>query len=77
MKNDIHDQPACPFCIQNESLVILANDHALAIPDGFPATPGYTLIRFRVGPKKIHVLKKESSFLRADFPLRRGFSQAK
>jgi diadenosine tetraphosphate (Ap4A) HIT family hydrolase len=34
----------CPFCNQNESRVILTNTHALAIPDGFPVSPGHTLI---------------------------------
>jgi diadenosine tetraphosphate (Ap4A) HIT family hydrolase len=44
MKNGIQDLPACPFCSLNESRIILANDYALAIPDGSPITPGHTLI---------------------------------
>ena len=34
----------CPFCNQENSRVILANDHAMAIYDSFPVTPGHTLI---------------------------------
>lgn len=35
---------SCPFCNQDEFQIILANTHALAIPEGFPITPGHTLI---------------------------------
>lgn len=34
----------CCFCDPGESRVILSNDHAIAIPDGFPVTPGHSLI---------------------------------
>ena len=34
----------CPFCNQENSRVILANEHAMAIYDSFPVTPGHTLI---------------------------------
>ena len=34
----------CPFCNPENSRVILANDHAMAIYDSFPVTPGHTLI---------------------------------
>ena len=34
----------CCFCNLDESTVILSNDHAIAIPDGFPVTPGHSLI---------------------------------
>lgn len=34
----------CPFCNLNDSRVITTNDHALAIHDGYPVTPGHTLI---------------------------------
>jgi diadenosine tetraphosphate (Ap4A) HIT family hydrolase len=34
----------CPFCNPENSTVILANDHAMAIYDSFPVTPGHTLI---------------------------------
>jgi len=37
-------QSACPFCNTDNSRVILANTHAIAIPDGFPIAPGHTLI---------------------------------
>ncbi len=41
---EITNQPACPFCNLDKSRVILANDHAVAFPDGFPVTPGHSLI---------------------------------
>jgi diadenosine tetraphosphate (Ap4A) HIT family hydrolase len=34
----------CPFCDLENSRVILANDHVMAIYDSFPVTPGHTLI---------------------------------
>ena len=34
----------CPFCSLDSSRVIAANDHALAIYDGFPVSPGHCLI---------------------------------
>ncbi|GAM08388.1 putative 16.1 kDa HIT-like protein [Geobacter sp. OR-1] len=37
-------QPPCPFCTLDNSRIILANTHALAIFDGFPITPGHSLI---------------------------------
>ena len=36
--------PTCPFCTLDESRVLLANDHAIAFLDGFPVTPGHSLI---------------------------------
>ncbi len=38
------DQSTCRFCNPDEAMIILANDHAIAIPDGFPVTPCHTLI---------------------------------
>ncbi len=35
--------PDCPFC-HIESPIIAENDHSLAIRDGFPISPGHTLI---------------------------------
>lgn len=37
-------QPTCPFCIPDQSKVLLANDHAIAFYDGFPVTPGHCLV---------------------------------
>jgi diadenosine tetraphosphate (Ap4A) HIT family hydrolase len=37
-------QLACPFCHLDHSKALLFNDHALAFPDGFPVTPGHSLI---------------------------------
>jgi diadenosine tetraphosphate (Ap4A) HIT family hydrolase len=37
-------QSSCPFCTFGDSRVVLANDHALAVYDGFPVTPGHSLI---------------------------------
>jgi diadenosine tetraphosphate (Ap4A) HIT family hydrolase len=44
VKNDMHKQTACPFCNPDKSKVILANGHAIAFHDGFPDTPGHSLI---------------------------------
>jgi diadenosine tetraphosphate (Ap4A) HIT family hydrolase len=41
---NIVNMNACPFCNMENSKIILANDHAIAIYDGFPVTPGHTLI---------------------------------
>lgn len=38
------DQFACPFCRLDNSQLILANDHAVAVYDGYPVTPGHSLI---------------------------------
>lgn len=35
---------SCPFCIPDQTRVILSNFHALAISDSFPVSPGHTLI---------------------------------
>lgn len=35
---------ACPFCTPDDSKIILTNEHALALHDGYPVTPGHTLI---------------------------------
>jgi diadenosine tetraphosphate (Ap4A) HIT family hydrolase len=40
----MHKQTACPFCNPDNSRIILANTHAIAIHDGFPVTPGHSLI---------------------------------
>ena len=37
-------KPSCPFCTFGDSGFVLANDHALAVYDGFPVTPGHSLI---------------------------------
>jgi diadenosine tetraphosphate (Ap4A) HIT family hydrolase len=34
----------CPFCISDESRVIMANNHAIAFFDDFPVTPGHSLV---------------------------------
>jgi diadenosine tetraphosphate (Ap4A) HIT family hydrolase len=34
----------CPFCSLDSSRIIAANDHAFAIYDGFPVSPGHCLI---------------------------------
>jgi diadenosine tetraphosphate (Ap4A) HIT family hydrolase len=34
----------CPFCNPDPAKVLLANDQALAFLDGFPVTPGHSLI---------------------------------
>ena len=37
-------QPTCQFCTLNYTRIIVTNDHALAIMDGFPISPGHALI---------------------------------
>jgi len=37
-------QSSCPFCTFCASGFVLANDHAFAVYDGFPVTPGHSLI---------------------------------
>jgi diadenosine tetraphosphate (Ap4A) HIT family hydrolase len=34
----------CPFCNLPESRIILSNQQAVAVADGFPISPGHTLI---------------------------------
>lgn len=36
--------PACPFCNLDNSRIIQANTHAIAIFDGYPVSPGHCLI---------------------------------
>jgi len=38
------DNSDCQFCNLDKSRVILSNDHAIAFHDGFPVTPGHSLI---------------------------------
>ncbi|GFE59963.1 HIT family protein [Geobacter sp. AOG2] len=35
---------SCPFCAAEIPGAVLANDHAVAVYDGFPVTPGHSLI---------------------------------
>jgi diadenosine tetraphosphate (Ap4A) HIT family hydrolase len=35
---------SCPFCFTNDSRIILYNNHAVAIYDGFPVSPGHSLL---------------------------------
>jgi diadenosine tetraphosphate (Ap4A) HIT family hydrolase len=34
----------CPFCRTCDKDVVLSNDHAIAVADGFPISPGHTLV---------------------------------
>lgn len=34
----------CPFCTLAEDQILASNDLAIATPDGFPVSPGHTLI---------------------------------
>jgi diadenosine tetraphosphate (Ap4A) HIT family hydrolase len=38
------EQAACAFCHLDPARIIAANDHAFAILDGYPISPGHTLI---------------------------------
>lgn len=35
---------SCPFCALPPERILLADDHALVIRDGFPVAPGHTLV---------------------------------
>lgn len=37
-------QTNCPFCNPDNSKIIMTNTHAMALYDGYPVTPGHTLI---------------------------------
>ncbi len=37
-------QATCPFCNPDNPGVVMANDHAIALYDGYPVTPGHALI---------------------------------
>jgi len=37
-------QSGCPFCNPDHDRIIMANDYAIALFDGFPVTPGHSLI---------------------------------
>lgn len=41
---EIPNKSDCPFCTLDNSRIILSNSHAMAIYDGYPVTPGHTLI---------------------------------
>lgn len=34
----------CPFCTLPADRIVLADDHAVVIRDGFPVSPGHTLV---------------------------------
>ena len=36
--------PPCPFCSLSAERFVLASEHAIVIRDGFPVSPGHTLI---------------------------------
>jgi diadenosine tetraphosphate (Ap4A) HIT family hydrolase len=44
MWSDMPNNSDCPFCNLDKARVIIANDHAIAFHDGFPVTPGHSLI---------------------------------
>ena len=52
-------ETACPFCTLPESRVVLANHQAVAVADGFPISPGHTLIIPRRHVKSIFELNAE------------------
>lgn len=37
-------QIQCPFCTLDAARIVLENEFALALPDGFPVTEGHTLV---------------------------------
>jgi diadenosine tetraphosphate (Ap4A) HIT family hydrolase len=44
MMSDMRNKSTCPFSNPDNSLDLMDNNHAVAIPDRFPITPGHTLI---------------------------------
>lgn len=52
-------ETACPFCALPESRVIFANHQAVAVADGFPISPGHTLIIPRRHVESIFELNAE------------------
>lgn len=40
----VSDRTRCRFCNLEAGAVLLSNDHAIAVLDGFPVTPGHSLI---------------------------------
>ena len=54
----------CPFCIIDTSRVILENDHAMAIYDGFPVSLGHT--RKEQGQVSTEYISNFSTVLRPD-----------
>ncbi len=49
----------CPFCSIDQSKIILSNVHALAIYDGFPVSPGHTLVLPKCHVASFFELSKE------------------
>lgn len=43
-ENAGHEDHGCPFCGPDFSRVLAVNDFAIAILDGYPVSPGHTLI---------------------------------
>ena len=37
-------KPSCPFCAPDPQRVVASNELAVAIRDGFPVSPGHTLV---------------------------------
>lgn len=52
-------ETVCPFCSLPESRIILANHQAVAVADGFPISPGHTLIIPRRHVESIFELNAE------------------
>ena len=44
MESDRKEPFSCPFCNPEPAKILIANDHACAFLDGFPVTPGHSLI---------------------------------
>jgi len=41
---DVMNKTTCPFCTPDNTKIFLSNSHAIAIYDGFPVSPGHSLI---------------------------------
>lgn len=38
------DRNDCPFCSPDRERILFENRHAVAVPDGYPVSPGHTLV---------------------------------
>ena len=44
IKDSAKDSNQCPFCTLDPSRIFATNDYAVAVLDGYPVSPGHTLI---------------------------------
>ncbi|HHJ20434.1 MAG TPA: HIT family protein [Gammaproteobacteria bacterium] len=70
----IEKQPPCPFCILEPGRILYENASFRVIRDGFPITPGHTLVTpkqhiaslFELGPEQFLQLRDAIQWVKAD-----------